>query len=464
MNDRLSASDMSSLLAERGPIHVHVGATIVIEGPHPDFERLLEHVEVRLALVPRFRQRVTRTPLDLSNPVWTDDPRFDLRWHVRRAALPAPGGGAELRDLVGRIMSEPLDFGRPLWQLYLVEGVEGGRHALVNKTHHALVDGVAAIDVGTVILDPSPDGSEIELPDQEWDPEQPSPELLFVRAASDRIRGPLRAAHKAALEALTTPRETAGRVMRTAESFTQLAASGPTAPRTFLNYEIGRDRRVAYVDAGLEDLKAARGDGAATVNDVILSVTTGALRRCFERRGETLPEHLVALVPMSVRRPDEQLELGNRIATLLVRLPLAEADPAARLDRIHAETSRLKASEQARAASLVIEATGWTPPTVNRVLADAISRPLSWNLTVSNVPGPQVPFYVLGRRIEAIYPFVPLSPQHHALSVGVLSYDGGVFFGITGDRDLFADIDALAAELEAALAEQGAAAGSARRG
>ena len=457
MNDRLSASDMSSLLAERGPIHVHVGATIVIEGPHPDFERLLEHVEVRLALVPRFRQRVTRTPLDLSNPVWTDDPRFDLRWHVRRAALPAPGGGAELRDLVGRIMSEPLDFGRPLWQLYLVEGVEGGRHALVNKTHHALVDGVAAIDVGTVILDPSPDGSEIELPDQEWDPEQPSPELLFVRAASDRIRGPLRAAHKAALEALTTPRETAGRVMRTAESFTQLAASGPTAPRTFLNYEIGRDRRVAYVDAGLEDLKAARGDGAATVNDVILSVTTGALRRCFERRGETLPEHLVALVPMSVRRPDEQLELGNRIATLLVRLPLAEADPAARLDRIHAETSRLKASEQARAASLVIEATGWTPPTVNRVLADAISRPLSWNLTVSNVPGPQVPFYVLGRRIEAIYPFVPLSPQHHALSVGVLSYDGGVFFGITGDRDLFADIDALAAELEAALAEQGAA-------
>ena len=464
MNDRLSASDMSSLLAERGPIHVHVGATIVIEGRPPDFERLLEHVEARLALVPRFRQRVTRTPLDLSNPVWTDDPRFDLRWHVRRAALPAPGGGAELRDLVGRIMSEPLDFGRPLWQLYLVEGVEGGRHALVNKTHHALVDGVAAIDVGTVILDPSPDGSEIELPDQEWDPEQPSPELLFVRAASDRIRGPLRAARKAALEALTTPRETAGRVMRTAESFTQLAASGPTAPRTFLNHEIGRDRRVAYVDAGLEDLKAARGDGAATVNDVILSVTTGALRRCFERRGEPLTEHLVALVPMSVRRPDEQLELGNRIATLLVRLPLAEADPAARLDRIHAETSRLKASEQARAASLVIEATGWTPPTVNRVLADAISRPLSWNLTVSNVPGPQVPFYVLGNRIEAIYPFVPLSPQHHALSVGVLSYDGGVFFGLTGDRDLFTDIDALAAELEAALAEQGAAARSARRG
>jgi diacylglycerol O-acyltransferase / wax synthase len=454
VNDRLSASDMSSLLAERGPIHVHVGATIVVEGEPPEFERLLDHVDARLALVPRFRQRVTRTPLELSNPVWTDDPRFDLRWHVRRAALPSPGGAAELHELVGRIMSEPLDFSRPLWQLYLVEGLAGGRHALVNKTHHALVDGVAALDVGTVILDPSPDGVEIELPEQRWDHEQPSPELLLVRAASDRVRGPLRAARKAALEALTTPRETAGRVMRSAESFTQLAAGGPTAPRTFLNREIGRDRRVAYVDATLARLKSARGDGEATVNDVILSIATGALRRCFERRGEPLPDHLVALVPMSVRRADEELELGNRIATLLVTLPLTERDPAARLELIHAETTRLKASEQARAASLVIEATGWTPPTINRVLADAISRPLSWNLVVSNVPGPQAPFYVLGNRIEAIYPFVPLSPQHHALSIGVLSYDGGVFFGLAGDRDVLPDLDEVAVDLEAALAEQ----------
>jgi WS/DGAT/MGAT family acyltransferase len=454
LTDRLSASDMSSLLAERGPIHVHVGATIVIGGNPPEFERLLDHVEARLALVPRFRQRVTRTPLELSNPVWADDRRFDLRWHVRRAALPAPGGRGELRDLVGRVMSEPLDFGRPLWQLYLVEGLEAGRHALVNKTHHALVDGVAAIDVGTVILDPSPDGTEIEMPSVQGDSEQPSPELLFVSAASDRIRAPLRAARKAALEALTTPRETAGRVMRTAESFAQLAASGPTAPRTFLNQEIGCDRRVAYVDATLADLKAARGRSEATVNDVILAVAAGALRRCFARRGETLPEYLVALVPMSVRQPGEELELGNRIATLLVRLPLGEADPAQRLELIHAETSRLKASEQARAASLVIEATGWAPPTVNRVLADAISRPLSWNLTVSNVPGPQAPFYLLGKRVEAVYPFVPLSPQHHALSIGVLSYDGGVFFGLAGDRDLLADLELLAADLDAALREQ----------
>jgi WS/DGAT/MGAT family acyltransferase len=241
--------------------------------------------------------------------------------------------------------------------------------------------------------------------------------------------------------------------MRTAEGFTKLAASGPTAPRTWLNPEIGRDRRVGYLATELDRLKSMRAHGA-TVNDVILSVSAAALRRAFERRGERMPEHLVALVPMSVRRPDEELELGNRIATLLVRLPIGERDPARRLERIHAETQRLKASEQARAASLIIEATGWTPPTINRVLAGAISRPLAFNLAISNVPGPQVPFYLLGRRLEAIYPFVPLSPQNHALSIGVLSYNGGVFFGLAGDRDVVSDLDEVVADLEASLAEQ----------
>ncbi|MDX6583253.1 MAG: diacylglycerol O-acyltransferase / wax synthase [Solirubrobacterales bacterium] len=459
MSDRLSASDMSSLLAERGPIHVHVGATIVVAGKQPEFRELVEHVESRLSLIPRFRQRITSVgAIALSNPVWADDPRFDIERHVRRLALPKPGGMAELRELVGRVMSEPLDLTRPLWQLYLVEGLEGKRHAYINKTHHALVDGVAAVDVGTIILDASPEGTEMEVTEERWEPDEPSPELLFVRDASDRIRAPLRAARKAARTTLTMPRSTAGRVMRTAEGFAKLATSGPTAPRTFLNAEIGRDRRVAYVQTELALLKSIRGGSGATVNDVILSVAAGGLRRLFERRGVEVPENLVGLVPMSIRRPGEDLELGNRIATLLVRLPVAEGDAGARLERIHAETTRLKASEQATAASLIIEATGWTPPTINRVLAGAISRPLAFNLVVSNVPGPQVPFYLLGRKIEAIYPFVPLSPQNHALSIGVLSYDGSVFFGLAGDRDLLADIDEFAADLDAALGEQAAAA------
>ncbi len=403
MTERLTASDMSSLLAERGAIHVHVGATIVLEGDPPGLEELLDHVEKRLGLVPRFRQRVRSTPLGVNNPVWADDARFDVRWHVRHTALPGPGTMAQLRELVGRVMSQPLDLERPLWQLYLIEGLEGGRHAYVSKTHHALVD---------------------------------------------------RTAGKAARSALTMPRGTASAVIRTAEGFANLAARGPSAPHTFLNREIGRDRRVGFVSAELEALKGARRDSGATVNDVILSIAAGGLRRLFERRDEQLPEQLVALVPMSIRRPDEHLELGNRIATLMISLPLSEGDPMRRLERVHEETARVKESEQARAASLVIEASGWTPPTINRVLADVLARPLTWNLVVSNVPGPQMPFYLLGRRMVEVYPFVPLSPQGHALSLGVVSYDGGVFFGLAVDRDLFADIDEVAGDLEAALAEQ----------
>jgi diacylglycerol O-acyltransferase / wax synthase len=452
--ERLSASDMSSLLAERGPIHVNVGATLVLEGEPPTLDELLAHVESRLALVPRFRQRVQSTPLQLTNPVWADDPGFDLEWHVCHTSLPRPGTKAQLRELVGRVMSASLDLERPLWQLYLVEGLEGGRHAYISKTHHALVDGVSAVDVGTIMLDPNPEGTEMPIPEERWDPDVPSPELLFVRAATDRIRTPMRTARKAALSALSMPRETAGRVMRTAESFAGLAAGGPTAPRTFLNEEIGRDRRVAFVRTELDAVKQARGETGATVNDVILAVATGGLRRLFERRGETVPDVLVALVPMSIRRSDEHLELGNRIATLMVALPLSEPDPAERLRLVHQETTRVKESEQARAASLVIEATGWTPPTINRVLADVLSRQLNWNLVVSNVPGPQMPFYLLGRRMVEVYPVVPLSPQQHALSIGVVSYDGGVFFGITADRALFVDIDQVGADLEAGLAEQ----------
>jgi diacylglycerol O-acyltransferase len=458
MTDRLSPSDMSSLLAERGAIHVHVGATILLEGEPPEFDRLLEHVDARLGLVPRFRQRVKSTPLGLTNPVWADDPRFDLRWHVRHIALPRPGTAVQLREQVGRVMSEPLDLERPLWQLYLIEGLEGRRHACVSKTHHALVDGVSAVDVGTVMLDPNPEGTEMPLPAERWDPDEASAEMLFVRAATDRIRTPLSAARRAARGALSMPRETAAQVMKTAEGFAGLAASGPSAPHAFLNQRIGRDRRVGFLRTKLAALKEARGESGATVNDVILAIATGGLRRLFDRRGEPVPDHLVAMVPMSIRRPDEQLELGNRIATLMVRLPLGESDPAKRLRLVNEETTRVKESEQARAASLVIEATGWTPPTINRVLADVLARPLTWNLVVSNVPGPQAPFYLLGRRMLEVYPFVPLSPQGHALSIGVVSYDGGVFFGLVGDRDLFADIDEVVADLEAALAEQLAAA------
>ena len=346
-------------------------------------------------------------------------------------------------------MSQPLDFARPLWQLYLIEGLEGKRHAVISKTHHALVDGVSAVDVGTIMLDPNPEGTEMEVSEEPWDPDEPSPEMLLVRAASERVRRPLRRARKAAQEALTMPRETAGRVMRTAEGFAGLAAGGPSAPKTFLN---ARDRarpasRLRWRQ--LDQLKAGARRREATVNDVILAVATGALRRIFERRGEAVPDQLVALVPMCIRRPDEQHDLGNRIATLMVALPLGERDPGERLEGSTPRPTRLKRSEQARAASLVIEATGWAPPTINRVLVggDVAAADLEpGDLERPRAAGALLP---AGERVREIYPFVPLSPQGHALSIGVVSYDGGVFFGLAGDRDVLADLDELAADIEA---------------
>jgi diacylglycerol O-acyltransferase / wax synthase len=445
---------MSNLNAERGPIHVHVGATIIVEGAAPSYEQLIRHVEKRLLLVPRFRQRIVRIPLGIENPVWGDDPQFDARRHVRHVSVPRPGRLDQLRDLVGRVMSEPLDMERPLWQLYLIEGL-AGRHAYVSKTHHALVDGVAAVDVGTILLDTTKRGTRVQVAEKPWDPDEPSPTMLLTQAASERVRKPLRAAGRAARNAMRMPAQTAGRVLRTAEAFTNLASGGPRVPKSPLNVRIGRDRVVAWARTDLDRLKRARAiTEGSTVNDVVLSVAAGALRRYLEGRGDEVPDYLVALVPVSIRRPDEKGELGNRISTIMVRLPLSEPDPHRRLERLRDETKRLKESDNARAASLIIEATGWAPPTINRLLSSAMARPLIFNLVVSNVPGPQRPLYLLGRKIREIYPFVPLSPQNHALSIGMISYDGRIYFGLAGDRDTLPDLDDLATALREALREQ----------
>jgi diacylglycerol O-acyltransferase / wax synthase len=445
---------MSNLLAERGPIHVHVGATIIVEGAAPTYEQLVKHVDKRLALVPRFRQRIVRIPFGIENPVWGDDPQFDLHRHVRHLSVPRPGRLDQLRELVGRVMSEPLDMERPLWQLYLIEGLSG-RHAYVSKTHHALVDGVAAVDVGTILLDTSKSGTRFQAPEKPWDPDEPSPTMLVAQAASDRVRKPLRAAGRAARNAVATPGQTAARVLRTAEAFTGLASGGPKVPKSSLNVRIGRDRRIAWARADLDRMKRARAIAeGSTVNDVILSVAAGALRRFLVERGDPVPDYLVGLVPVSIRRPNEKGELGNRISTIMVRLPLTEPDPRKRLERLRDETKRLKESDNARAASLLIEATGWAPPTLNRLLSSAMARPLIFNLVVSNVPGPQQPLYLLGRQIREIYPFVPLSPQNHAISIGMISYDGTIYFGLVGDRDVVPDLDQLSDALRAALREQ----------
>lgn len=462
----LSAADVSSLHAEGGPIHVHVGGTAIFAGPPPDYERLLAHVEQRLELIPRFRQRVRHLPGGMARPVWEDDPGFDLRRHVRHSALPRPGSDTQLRELVGRIMSEPLDPSRPLWQIYLIEGLSEGRFAAISKTHHALVDGIAAVDVGAVILDPDPEGTDLGLGSEPWTPTTARTDQVIrerMTGALGTMLGISREGARRPLASATATRE-AG---RTARGFLELAREGDAVRPTFLNPEIGRDRRVAFAQTTLAEVKAAGKRGGGTVNDVVLSVASGALRRYFEHRDEELPSEFVALVPMSIRKPEQEGELGNRLTTLLVPLPLREADPGRRLRTLSETTERLKRSEGARAASLLIEASGWVPPTVNHVLGQMesalgpVSRMtggrLPWNLVISNVPGPPMPVYLLGSRLEAIHPFVALSPQRRALSIGVISYDGGMMFGLAGDRDALADLDLMGGFIDGALAEQFAA-------
>jgi len=461
---------MSSLLDERGPIHVHVGGTAIFSGELPPFEELLAHVRDRLELIPRFRRRVRWLPGKILRGEWEDDPDFDVARHVRHVAIPTPGGDRELRELVGRVMSEPLDQSRPLWQIHFVERCgAGGGFAAISKTHHALVDGVSAIDVGAIILDPDPAGTDLAVSGADWKPqaERPTEAVIADRVldARRRLLGIPREAARRALD-LSAPQS----ALKTAQGFLDLARSSEPVRPTIINEEIDRDRRVAFASTTLAALKAAAAASGATVNDVVLAVSTGALRRLFEARGAAIPSEFSALVPMSVRKPGEKLALGNRITTLIVPLPLDEPDRGERLRRIHAATARLKGSEAARAASLVIEASGWVPPTMSRVLgtigaagsnlpvARVMPQRLPWNLVVSNVPGPPMPVYLLGRRLEAIHPFVPLSPQRRALSIGVISYDGGVYFGLAGDRDRMDDLDAfagfVAAELDAVTGQK----------
>ena len=453
---------MSSLLAERGPIHVHVGGTAIFDGDPPDFDEFIEHVSHRLELIPRFRRRVRWLPGKVMRAEWEDDPTFDVRRHVMRSALPTPGDDAQLRELVGRIMSEPLDQERPLWQLYLIERGPGNGFAAVSKTHHALVDGVSAVDVGAIILDPDPEGTDLGLSGESWIPkERRRTDQVIADRVDDARRKILGIPREAAKRALDT--STPQSAFRTAQGFLDLARNSDPVRLTFLNEEIGRDRRVAFASTTLATMKsagAAAGDGA-TVNDAVLSVSAGALRRLFTDRGADIPDEFAALVPMSIRKPGEELALGNRITTLMVPLPLDEPDPLERLRRIHATTTRLKNSEAARAASIVIEASGWVPPTMSRVLGtvggalgpvrSVVPQRIPWNLVISNVPGPPMPVYLLGRPLRSIHPFVALSPQRRALSIGVISYDGGLFFGLAGDRDRLHDIDRLAGFIDEEL-------------
>jgi diacylglycerol O-acyltransferase / wax synthase len=456
MADDLSPADRASLAAERGPVNMTVGAALVFAGgPGLTRDAVLERVGQRLHLIPRYRQRLDEAPRGLANPVWVDDDTFDLPWHVRSATLPPPGGRAELADYVGREMSGRLDRRRPLWELHVVDGLEGGRVALVPKMHHALVDGIAAIDIGTVLLDPTPEPMDVPAPDPPWEPEPRDRSARIARMAATPFLRAQRAAFDGAMRALdTSPRSAAQDLRRATDLVTELARARPQAPMLPLNRTISPNRRYAMERISLAEVKATARLGDGTVNDVLLAAIAGMLRRCLDDDAG-VP---VALVPVSVRAEGE--EGGNHISTVFVDLPVGEADPVARVRTIAAATRELKGSAAVRAGALMVGATGWAPPAVSSVLVRAMGGVRAFNLVVSNVPGPQQTFYVSGSALLEAYPVVPLNPANQGLSVGILSYDGGVHFGLLADRDLDPPVGMAASALRAALAEVAELAGA----
>jgi diacylglycerol O-acyltransferase len=458
VTERLSALDVSFLYLETPTTAMHVGGVATFEPPADapiDYDALCALVSTRIALVPRYRQKIRWVPGHLANPVWVDDEDFDITYHVRRSALPKPGNDDQLRQLVGRLQSRQLDRHRPLWEIYLVEGLSDGRFAIVTKTHHAMVDGVSAVDIGTLILDTEP--TPREIPDDRWTPRpEPSRLSLVAGAVADNLRRPTQIVETVRASA-TDARTTATRVLGTAAGVAAVArTSFRSAPPSPLNAEIGEQRRFGMAATSLDDYKRIRKTHGGTINDVVLGVVTGALRTWLLTRGEAVvPSTTVrAMVPVSVRSEAEGGALGNRVSSYFVDLPVGEPSPVMRLHQVSYAMKGHKDSGQSVGADALVRLTGFAPPTIHSAaarLGAGLTKRL-FNVVVTNVPGPQFPLYAAGAQMIDCYPVVPLA-KGQAVTIGLTSYNGGVFYGMNCDRDAMPDIDVLAGCIEESLAE-----------
>jgi WS/DGAT/MGAT family acyltransferase len=455
--DRLSALDASFLHLERLETPMHVGAVSIFEGASFFDDsgrfRLAETrrlVGSRLHLIPRFRKRIMHVPFEQGRPIWVDDSRFDIAYHVRLTALPTPGSREQLLALTARIQAQLLDRSRPLWELWFVEGLEGGNVGLIQKTHHALVDGVSGVDVATVLLDFTPDPTFLEPPRWVVEP-PPSPGRLFVDTLYERTTEPAEIA-RTLRRIVRTPQRTFERTGQLGRALSTLVDRNSIAPRTSINVTVGRRRRFEGVKVSLDDVKTIRSSLGGTVNDVVLAGVAGGLRRLFEARGDDLDVRLRALCPVSVRDDSERMQLGNRVSAMFVDLPIGEVDPVERLRAIRATTEDLKEREQAVGAAFLVDLTQFAAPTLLGLAARVAHRQPFFNLVITNVPGPQVPLYCMGARMLEAYPVVPLT-RNLALGIAILSYCGALHFGLYVDADAVADVAVFAGGLEDAFAE-----------
>ena len=462
MADRLSALDSSFLwLEDNAPSHMHVGSVTIFEGERPEYEDFVAGVDSRLHLVPRYRQKIARVPLGQGRPVWVDDPSFNIGYHVRLTALPPPGSEDQLRALAGRVFSQRLDRDKPLWEIWLVEGLEGDRWALVNKVHHALVDGVSGADLMTVLFDVQP---EPAVPPAEesgrWLPAPaPSRSQLLAEALVERATQPAEIL-RTVRSGLRVPAQVAGGLAGSAAGLASLARGTiRPAPATPYNGSLGPHRRFTWVRVDLADVKEIKNSLGGTVNDVILSTVAGGLGRHLRAQAvDTENLTLRAMVPVSVRADVERGALGNRVAAMMAPLPVWCENPVVRLDLVREAMGQLKSSGQAVGAEVLTRIGGFAPPTIMAQATRLAARQRAFNLVVTNVPGPQFPLYVQGHKLLDVFPMVPLA-RGQRLGIALMSYDGAINFGLVGDYDSLPDLEEIAQSLADALQETADAAG-----
>ena len=452
--DRLSPVDASFLAQEHDASHMHVGGIAVFEGPPPSYDEFIGGIESRLHLVPRYRQKLAEPRFEMGRPFWVDDPRFNIDYHVRHTALPKPGSLDQLRHLAGRIFSQRLDRSKPLWELWLVQGLDDGSFALISKTHHSMVDGIAGVDIASVLFDMEPVPREVPPPAEPWTPRpDPSQTELIAEGVKGLARTPFRLAGRG-VQALQRPGPTVRAARDSVEAIGEVAWAGLNpAPDTPLNVPIGPHRRVLWVENELSDFKEIKTALGGTVNDVVLTVVTCALRRWLHSRGvRTEGLELRALVPVSIRADDQRGQTGNQIAAMRGPLPVYCDDPVECLNRVRTEMEGLKESKQALGAEVIAGLQDFAPPTL---LAQASRLNFStrlFNLIVTNVPGPQFPLYLHGRELRQIVP-VAFLPEDHALAIAIMSYNGSLDFGLLGDYDAMPDMDFVAEAIAETTAE-----------
>jgi WS/DGAT/MGAT family acyltransferase len=455
----MTALDASFLFMETPSTPMHAGGVAVFSPPPGGFdhERLVRLIKQRIPFVPRYRQRIRDVPFGVARPVWVDDERFDVTYHVRRSALPKPGSREQLNELVARLLSRPLDRSRPLWEMYLVEGLADGNFAIVSKSHQALVDGLSAVDIAQVMLDPTEEPAP--APSDSWRPRpEPTDVDLLSQAFTELATRPA-AAVETVRGTVADVSKTAARLGISAAGMVSaaLAVARPSVSSP-LNVPIGEQRRFATVDLSLDDLKKVRAALGGTVNDTILAVIAGALRAWLQARGLPVAQGDVirAMLPISVAVPSAASGHagGNRVSATLVELPVGESDPAVRLQQISYQLAQSEEGSQFVGADSIVNIAGFGPPTLHALGARVGSTMSSrvYNLVITNVPGPQRPLYAAGSKMVAAYPCVPLT-KNQALSIGLISYDGGVFFGLYADRDALPDLDLLVTCIEESIEE-----------